>query len=110
MVSFISDFIPKLTLLTEEFIEVTGDMTSRGVRDKLIAELFPLLTKEEQTKLADQTEYTQVERFIKANYGEDTPADVLEYLTRKWIRSMRIDEAEAKKLNQSNLDEPKRAP
>ena len=69
------DFVAKLMTLTSEFIEASADKTARDIRDELVADIFPDLSKEERDQFSDHTELDDMLRMLEANFGDMIDSD-----------------------------------
>lgn len=104
MISYVS----KLMALTNTYIEAAGATSAKDIRDRLIEDIFPLLTAIEKAELSKHTEYENTERFIRQNFGDALSDQAVIDMIPKIIHILREDAIERRKMGSSYI--PKNEP
>lgn len=92
-------FLNKLIRLTNGNIDGDDSSTAREIRDRLVNDVFSLLLATEKAEVADVTEFNDMVRVVKREYGPDRTEAEFAQLARILIGVMRVRESEISQRN-----------
>lgn len=92
-------FLDKLKLLTNGNIDGDNSSTAREIRDRLVNDVFPSLLATEKAEVADVTEFNDMVRVVKREYGPDRTEAEFAQIARILIGVMRVRESEISQRN-----------
>jgi hypothetical protein len=101
--------IHKLIILTNRFIEADDRNNAREIRDRLVNDVFPDLTKGEKKEFSDFTEFVDMARTVRQKFGKIVSEDEVKLIAEQLIKSLRLAEERHKKrpLKPSETRSPK---